>query len=105
MVGWINMYMVDRQMTGWMNIWIDTVALKIEFPYVNVACTYYCILPIPQYAYVTQIYAYVTHKFTHTLHTNLHSFAAFLRHTKDYFCIYMYGYLRRSSIQQSKLEN
>ena len=33
------MYMVDRQMTGWMNIQIDTEALKIEFPYVNVVCT------------------------------------------------------------------
>ena len=32
-------------------------------------------------------------------------FAAFLRHTKDYFCIYGYMYLIWSFIQQSKLEN
>ena len=74
MAGWINMYMVDRQMTGWMNmhmdmdremtrwinIWIDTVALKIEFPYVNVVHMYY-----------------ITYRSTHTLHTNLRNMAEF----------------------------
>ena len=66
MAGWINMYMyniMDREMTGWMNIWIDTqctVALKIEFPYVNVVCMYY-----------------ITYHSTHTLHTNLRKMADF----------------------------
>ena len=59
MTGWINMHK-DREMTRWINIWIDTVALKIEFPYVNVVCTYY-----------------ITYRSTHTLHTNLHKMAEF----------------------------
>ena len=64
MAGWINMYMyMDREMTGWMNIWIDTqctVALKIEFSYVNVVCTYY-----------------ITYRSTHMLHTNVCKMADF----------------------------